>query len=170
MGTKIDLKTRQATQRVDDERRHRKVEKARKLIFKHGVGISGRRIKKILQDESLVPTRASNLCTNLTSITYYFISECLLYTVPRIYIQFFFDVCRGFTSRVRVGCVESNFHTPNAYPSCCRWYSSQRSQFQVCHNAFRNSNATHLILYTGTAKFLHLAGEQSDVFIKMHLQ
>jgi hypothetical protein len=100
MGMKIDLENRQATQRVDDERRHRKVEKARRLIFQHGVGINGQRIKKILQDESLVPTRVSNLCINLRFVSDHFISERIFNTVSQIYIQFFLDVRSRLTSRV----------------------------------------------------------------------
>jgi hypothetical protein len=41
-------------------------------MFQHGVGINGQRIKKILQDESLVPTRVSNLCINLGFISDHF--------------------------------------------------------------------------------------------------
>jgi hypothetical protein len=85
MGMKIDLETRLATQRVNDAQRHRKIEKARKLIFQHSIGINGQRIKKILQGESLVPTRVSNLFTNLRLLSDQFILEHIFYSISRIY-------------------------------------------------------------------------------------
>ncbi|OJA15139.1 hypothetical protein AZE42_07563 [Rhizopogon vesiculosus] len=57
MGTKLDMKHRERTRRADDERRRRHVEQARRLIFKEGAGINSEYVKRILNEESLVPTR-----------------------------------------------------------------------------------------------------------------
>jgi hypothetical protein len=59
MGTKRDMKRRIRRMRKDDRKHHREVEDARKLIFQLGVPVDGSRVKKILNDESLVPTRVS---------------------------------------------------------------------------------------------------------------
>ncbi|KAG1838099.1 hypothetical protein DFJ58DRAFT_668566 [Suillus subalutaceus] len=63
------MRCHEATWRVDDEQRHHKVEQARQLIFRHGVGINGQRIKTILQEESLVPT---SMCSVNVSLQYAF--------------------------------------------------------------------------------------------------
>jgi len=61
MGTKLDMKHRERSRRTDDERRRRHVEQARRLIFKEGAGINSEHVKRILNEESLVPTRVSHL-------------------------------------------------------------------------------------------------------------
>ncbi|KAI6112660.1 hypothetical protein F5141DRAFT_1003094, partial [Pisolithus sp. B1] len=57
MGMKRDMLCRKKKQRVDDDRRRNKVEAARRHLFQHGAGLNGQRIKDLLYDESLVPTR-----------------------------------------------------------------------------------------------------------------
>lgn len=56
MGTSSDMMTRKHNLRVGDNNLHKKIHKARHLIFKYGASISGVRVKDLLQDESLVPT------------------------------------------------------------------------------------------------------------------
>lgn len=50
---------RLALQRVDDQARRKKIDHARKLIFQRGAPVDGKRVKSILNSESLVPTRVS---------------------------------------------------------------------------------------------------------------
>lgn len=59
MGTKLDMKCRETRQRVDNERRRRRVEDARKLIFQTGASVDGARVKALLNAESYVPVRVS---------------------------------------------------------------------------------------------------------------
>jgi len=61
MGTKLDMKRRQTQTRVDDRRRQRHVEYARKLIFELGAAVDGKRVQDILNDESYVPVRVSSI-------------------------------------------------------------------------------------------------------------
>lgn len=60
MGTKLDMKRRERTQRTDNERRRRRVEQARALMFKQGASINSQRVQNILNEESLVPTWVSH--------------------------------------------------------------------------------------------------------------
>jgi hypothetical protein len=62
MGTKRDMKCRIRHMRKDDGKHHREVEDAGRLIFQLGVPVDGSRVKNILNDESLVPTRVSFQC------------------------------------------------------------------------------------------------------------
>ncbi|KAG2062612.1 hypothetical protein BDR04DRAFT_1131191 [Suillus decipiens] len=57
MGTKLDMKRRETRQMVDNEWRRRRVEDARKLIFRTGASVDGARVKALLNAESYVPVR-----------------------------------------------------------------------------------------------------------------
>jgi len=59
MGTEGDMLDRLTLQRVDDQARRNKINRARKLIFERGAPVDGKRVKSILNSESLVPTRVS---------------------------------------------------------------------------------------------------------------
>jgi hypothetical protein len=58
VGTANDATNRRRV-RIDNEPRRQKVEKARKLMFTEGLAIKSARVKRILGDNSLVPTRVS---------------------------------------------------------------------------------------------------------------
>jgi hypothetical protein len=60
MGTKLNMKRRERTQRIDDECRCHHVEQARALMFKQGASINSQHIQNILNEESLVPTWVSH--------------------------------------------------------------------------------------------------------------
>ncbi|KIJ58068.1 hypothetical protein HYDPIDRAFT_103322 [Hydnomerulius pinastri MD-312] len=70
MGTKSDMNTREQKPRVDTKDRQIKVSKARKYIFKHGVGINSKRVKNILQGESLVPTHVRCVISRKTLLMF----------------------------------------------------------------------------------------------------
>lgn len=57
MGTPGDMETRTYNIRIDDQSRKSKILKARRYIFKYGASINGVRVKNVLIDESLVPTK-----------------------------------------------------------------------------------------------------------------
>ncbi|KAG2739979.1 hypothetical protein P692DRAFT_20756128 [Suillus brevipes Sb2] len=57
MGTESDMNDRMTLQRVDDQARRKKIDQARKLIYQRGAPVDGKRVKSILNSESLVPTR-----------------------------------------------------------------------------------------------------------------
>jgi hypothetical protein len=59
MGTKPDMHNREVTVRVDDNARQWSIKRARQLIFQMGARINGKRIRNILDPQSLVPTRVS---------------------------------------------------------------------------------------------------------------
>lgn len=58
MGTQSDARLRQKL-RIDDNRRHQKIENARALIFQRGLPIRNDRVQRILGEHSMVPTRVS---------------------------------------------------------------------------------------------------------------
>jgi hypothetical protein len=96
MGTKSNMKCREATAHVDDEARHQKIEKARKLIFRKGARIKGKHVKDILGLQSLVPTRASlSLTACCVLAAYYYHTECIFSVPFQVFIQFFHSVCCG---------------------------------------------------------------------------
>ena len=66
MGMKCDMTFREKKQRVDSVQRCQSVETARKLLFQHGASLNSQRIKNLLNDESLVPTRVRALKANVT--------------------------------------------------------------------------------------------------------
>lgn len=57
MGSPADMDTRLNNIRISDRKLRDKVATARKSIFNHGARISGTNVKKVLDDESLVPTQ-----------------------------------------------------------------------------------------------------------------
>ncbi|KAG2335506.1 hypothetical protein BDR05DRAFT_898361, partial [Suillus weaverae] len=57
MGTEGDMHDRLALQCVDTQVRRKKIDHAWKLIFQRGAPVDGKRVKSILNSESLVPTR-----------------------------------------------------------------------------------------------------------------
>jgi hypothetical protein len=59
MGTEGDMNDRITLRRVDDQARRNKIDRARKLIFQRGAPVDGKRVKSVLNSESLVPTRVS---------------------------------------------------------------------------------------------------------------
>lgn len=61
MGTKLDMKRRVKRLRKDDRKHQREIEDARSLIFRLGASVDGTRVRRILNDESLVPTRVCYL-------------------------------------------------------------------------------------------------------------
>lgn len=72
MGAEGDMNDRMTLQRVDDQARRKKIDQARKLIYQRGAPVDGKRVKSILNSESLVPTRVSRsfyiqIATILTS-------------------------------------------------------------------------------------------------------
>lgn len=56
LGSKSDAQTRENLQRKDTETRKRKIEQARKLIFK-GVNVTSKKIDAVLGADALVHTR-----------------------------------------------------------------------------------------------------------------
>jgi hypothetical protein len=66
MGTTSDMATRGDNIRIDDQSRKKKILRARKYIFKRGVGVNGVRIKELLADESLVPTEVHFKHSNIS--------------------------------------------------------------------------------------------------------
>jgi hypothetical protein len=67
MGTEGDMNDRMTLQRVDDQAHRKKIDLARKLIYQRGAPVDGKRVKSILNSESLVPTRIS--CSFYIQIT-----------------------------------------------------------------------------------------------------
>lgn len=61
MGSRLDMKRRIRRMRKDDRIHLREIDDARALIFQLGAPVDGTRVKAILNDESLVPTRVSFL-------------------------------------------------------------------------------------------------------------
>ena len=61
MGSKSDTRDRLKLVRVDSESRRQKVELARKLLFEKGINVTSVRIKNLLDEQSLTPTR---VCLN----------------------------------------------------------------------------------------------------------
>lgn len=59
MGTEGDMNDRITLRRVDDQARRNKIDRACKLIFQRGAPVDGKRVKSVLNSESLVPTRVS---------------------------------------------------------------------------------------------------------------
>ena len=59
LGTNVDEQRRQHV-RMDDDTRRELVEASRRLIFQHGVGITGAKVEERLQGQSLTPTRVGN--------------------------------------------------------------------------------------------------------------
>jgi hypothetical protein len=55
LGTKVDEQRRQHI-RLDDDTRRELIKASRKLIFVHGVGITGAKVEERLQPQSLTPT------------------------------------------------------------------------------------------------------------------
>ena len=66
MGMKRDMTFLEKKQRVDSVRWRQSVETAQKLLFQHGASLNSQRIKNLLNDESLVPTRVRALKVNVT--------------------------------------------------------------------------------------------------------
>jgi hypothetical protein len=63
IGLKTDIKMRLILVRKDSEDRREKVEQARTLMFDKGIAITSVMIERILQPQSLTPTRVSaTLC------------------------------------------------------------------------------------------------------------
>lgn len=63
IGSKTDTKMRLILVRKDSEDRREKVEQARMLMFEKGIAITSVKIERILQPQSLTPTRVSTtLC------------------------------------------------------------------------------------------------------------
>lgn len=62
------MKRRQRAQRIDDERRRNHVKAARRLIFENGDGVNSEHIKRILNEESLVPTLVSHLLCKWSTV------------------------------------------------------------------------------------------------------
>ena len=58
------MRAREALLRVDSKSRHRKIEKARQLIF-GGVNVTSKKIQDILGQDALVPTQ---VCLYLFSV------------------------------------------------------------------------------------------------------
>lgn len=71
MGTPLDMEIRGRI-RVDNRAHRRKILKARRAIFKDGANINSMRVKRLLQDESLVPTIVSThyLQFNNTNVSF----------------------------------------------------------------------------------------------------
>lgn len=60
LGTKVDEQRRKHI-RLDNDSHRELIEASRKLIFRHGVGITGAKVEERLQAQSLTPTRVSFL-------------------------------------------------------------------------------------------------------------
>ena len=61
ISSKTDHQQRFKLMRVDSHARRVKIELARRLLFEQGVNITSKRIDTLLQSQSLVPTRVSDL-------------------------------------------------------------------------------------------------------------
>ena len=61
MGSRADMNTWRNKARISNKELGRKIKSAQKSIFKHRASINGNRMKKLLGEESLVPTRVSRL-------------------------------------------------------------------------------------------------------------
>jgi len=98
MGSQSDMATRLNNTRISNHNLREKVKKGRRLIFKHGASINGVRVKKLLDDESLVPTHVrhpvyhSILSTNLLRM------PLPTESPMRNSISFFFWLSTSFTS------------------------------------------------------------------------
>jgi len=78
LGSKLDMCARSRLLRIDSVDRRRKIDLARRLIFK-GVNVTSQSIEQALGETSLVPTRVSTFQPTCTShlLTHYYIIECL---------------------------------------------------------------------------------------------
>jgi hypothetical protein len=61
IGSKTDTKMCLVLVRKDSEERREKVEQARTLMFEKGIAITSVKIERILQPQSLTPTRVSTI-------------------------------------------------------------------------------------------------------------
>ena len=59
MGTEHDMMIHAMKTQCSDQSYHRKVARARKLIFQKGKGVNGKAVGKYMDDESLVPIHVS---------------------------------------------------------------------------------------------------------------
>ena len=59
MGKQLDMRSRHTNIRINDHVRQSAVERARKLIFNHGIPLSSNRLHGVLEKFSGVPTRVS---------------------------------------------------------------------------------------------------------------
>lgn len=60
MGSKLDIRRHESWARIDDESRQRKVRLAREMIYLKGLSVTSSAVEKLLQPESLVPTKVSS--------------------------------------------------------------------------------------------------------------
>jgi hypothetical protein len=89
IGLKTDIKMRLILVRKDSEDRREKVEQAQTLMFDKGIAITSVMIERILQPQSLTPTRVSaTLCRiDFIIIWNYWCLECILRATFRLRIQ-----------------------------------------------------------------------------------
>lgn len=75
MGTEADMLNRINNCRVDDSNRIKKINDARKVIYrkKMPLAVNGTKVEELLKSESLVPTLASQA------------SYCLLFDLPIVF-------------------------------------------------------------------------------------
>lgn len=77
VGSKTDMRNRVKLARVDSEARQFDIELVRELMFKFGVNITSKRITRILDPTSAVPTRVCISFQSSDKPSYFYI-ECLL--------------------------------------------------------------------------------------------
>jgi hypothetical protein len=98
VGSKTDMRNRVKLARFDSEARQFDIELARKLMFKSGVNITSKKITRILDPTSAVPTRVCISFQSSDQLSYFYI-ECLLRASFQTWVQFFSIVYCGFPSR-----------------------------------------------------------------------
>jgi hypothetical protein len=70
MGTPHDLALREEQRRKDDTERRRKIDSARKIIFKQNYSVNTDEVEKLLKPTSLVPSRVSSTQLDLICLTH----------------------------------------------------------------------------------------------------
>ena len=76
MGKPSDMLTRTTEIRTNDKAYQALINKARRLIFKHGKKITGKDVSDLLKDQSLVPTRVMYFDTSIPFVeTYYAVTR-----------------------------------------------------------------------------------------------
>lgn len=68
MGMIRDIQRRRLHPRIDTVHRQRRIKTARSFIFEQGAGIDGARVRRLLDDESYVPTIVRSVSNRTTNI------------------------------------------------------------------------------------------------------
>ena len=104
--------------RIDDHVRRSKVERVRQWVYEKGRSLRSKHIDAYLGPEALVPTQVSRAIGPHHIFCSHFPLEFLLETTSSIRFRLPLFIRPGSTARIRVRCVESNFHAPGAHLVC----------------------------------------------------